>query len=229
MRQVLREHLRTHALRRQDVLVDAAVGVAQLRKLRVADKQPLQAHVAGEEVLLARLGDQHPLAQDAFQRVLAGLGRIEQLHVDARHLAAQPVDVALVRRIPFGLRDRLAIHLGHLPVAGFAELGIALDAEEDERGNDQQHQETEYPAGVRTEEFEHERWPRSLGGATQEGGSRPCAKRQRRTWVRLVLIGWWVLTGSNRRPTPCKGAALPAELSTQGCRRIPAGPAQRVS
>ena len=26
---------------------------------------------------------------------------------------------------------------------------------------------------------------------------------------------WWVLTGSNRRPTPCKGAALPAELSTR--------------
>src|SRR5690606_2965822 len=25
---------------------------------------------------------------------------------------------------------------------------------------------------------------------------------------------WWVLTGSNRRPTPCKGAALPTELST---------------
>ena len=26
---------------------------------------------------------------------------------------------------------------------------------------------------------------------------------------------WWVLTGSNRRPTPCKGAALPTELRTQ--------------
>src|ERR1700687_4180217 len=25
----------------------------------------------------------------------------------------------------------------------------------------------------------------------------------------------WVLTGSNRRPSPCKGDALPAELSTQ--------------
>jgi hypothetical protein len=25
---------------------------------------------------------------------------------------------------------------------------------------------------------------------------------------------WWVLTVSNRRPTPCKGAALPTELST---------------
>ena len=29
-----------------------------------------------------------------------------------------------------------------------------------------------------------------------------------------LLCGWWVLTGSNRRPTPCKGAALPTELST---------------
>ena len=32
--------------------------------------------------------------------------------------------------------------------------------------------------------------------------------------VRLCLGGWWVLTGSNRRPTPCKGAALPTELRT---------------
>lgn len=26
---------------------------------------------------------------------------------------------------------------------------------------------------------------------------------------------WWVMTGSNRRPTPCKGAALPTELITR--------------
>ena len=26
---------------------------------------------------------------------------------------------------------------------------------------------------------------------------------------------WWVLTGSNRRHSPCKGDALPAELSTR--------------
>ena len=32
-------------------------------------------------------------------------------------------------------------------------------------------------------------------------------------------ITWWVLTGSNRRPSPCKGDALPAELSTRStCR-----------
>ena len=31
-------------------------------------------------------------------------------------------------------------------------------------------------------------------------------------------VSWWVLTGSNRRPSPCKGDALPAELSTQSVR-----------
>src|ERR1700758_31842 len=29
------------------------------------------------------------------------------------------------------------------------------------------------------------------------------------------LPNWWVLTGSNRRPPPCKGDALPTELSTR--------------
>ena len=31
----------------------------------------------------------------------------------------------------------------------------------------------------------------------------------------LCLSAWWVLRGSNSRPTPCKGAALPTELSTR--------------
>src|ERR1700761_3969948 len=30
---------------------------------------------------------------------------------------------------------------------------------------------------------------------------------------------WWVLRGSNPRPSPCKGDALPAELSTPWKRR----------
>ena len=29
---------------------------------------------------------------------------------------------------------------------------------------------------------------------------------------------WWMLTGSNRRPPPCKGDALPAELNIHGTR-----------
>ena len=40
---------------------------------------------------------------------------------------------------------------------------------------------------------------RRRSGAFEEGGGRV----------------WWVLTGSNRRPSPCKGDALPAELSTR--------------
>ena len=31
----------------------------------------------------------------------------------------------------------------------------------------------------------------------------------------LTPRNWWVLRGSNSRPTPCKGAALPTELSTR--------------
>src|SRR4030065_1101652 len=31
---------------------------------------------------------------------------------------------------------------------------------------------------------------------------------------------WWVLTGSNRRHSPCKGDALPAELRTQQSRLL---------
>src|SRR5512139_1756179 len=33
---------------------------------------------------------------------------------------------------------------------------------------------------------------------------------------------WWVLRGSNPRPTPCKGAALPTELSTRGLNQLTA-------
>ena len=29
------------------------------------------------------------------------------------------------------------------------------------------------------------------------------------------VVNWWVLTGSNRRHSPCKGDALPTELSTR--------------
>ena len=29
-----------------------------------------------------------------------------------------------------------------------------------------------------------------------------------------ILLEWWVMTGSNRRPSACKADALPAELTT---------------
>ena len=30
-----------------------------------------------------------------------------------------------------------------------------------------------------------------------------------------ILLEWWVMTGSNRRPSACKADALPAELTTR--------------
>src|SRR5690606_21179367 len=46
------------------------------------------------------------------------------------------------------------------------------------------------------------------------GGDRaPNADGQQKRRTQFAFF-WWVLTGSNRRPTPCKGAALPTELST---------------
>jgi hypothetical protein len=39
-----------------------------------------------------------------------------------------------------------------------------------------------------------------------------CVSTNSTTWATNI---WWVLTGSNRRPTPCKGAALPTELRTR--------------
>ncbi|CRH30257.1 hypothetical protein BN1182_BQ_01900 [Pantoea ananatis] len=34
---------------------------------------------------------------------------------------------------------------------------------------------------------------------------------------------WWVMTGSNRRPPPCKGDALPTELITHILSLVTAG------
>ena len=37
----------------------------------------------------------------------------------------------------------------------------------------------------------------------------------RSTVAKLYIEFWWVMTGSNRRPSACKADALPAELITQ--------------
>ena len=34
-----------------------------------------------------------------------------------------------------------------------------------------------------------------------------------------ILLEWWVMTGSNRRPSACKADALPAELITHALKR----------
>jgi hypothetical protein len=186
--QPLGEHLRAHALRGQDVPVDAAVGVAQAGELRVGGEQPLQPPVGREQVARVGLGQQHALAHDRLQRLAPDFGRVEQRDVQARHLLAHALDRTLVRQVPLGPGDLEAVDLGHRGVRRVGHVGVALHAEEDERGDDQQHHQTEHQPGMRTDEFEHRgglgrsgEEPR--GNAARGGAVR--AKRRRRTAVRL--------------------------------------------
>lgn len=76
-----------------------------------------------------------------------------------------------------------------------------------EGGKDQHQKQKLQDAGVIANEIEH------VVGPVSPVGSQTT---QRRTKVRLLdAHRWWVLRGSNPRPTPCKGAALPTELSTR--------------
>ena len=79
------------------------------------------------------------IADHAVEREAPHLRRLEQLRVEARHLAPRPVDALAQRGVELGLRDRLAGDLGDGLLVAAGEAAVALDAEEDERREDQQH------------------------------------------------------------------------------------------
>jgi hypothetical protein len=96
--QALGERLGRHAERRQRVAVDAAVGIAQRRVLRVALEGAIEAIVGHRQVQLVG-GDQgQAVADDAVERHGAHLGRLEHLRVEVGHLAPGAVD-ALAHRV----------------------------------------------------------------------------------------------------------------------------------
>jgi hypothetical protein len=183
--QLGREHLRAHALGGQDVAVDAAVRVAQAGELRVGHEQALQPLVGREQVACAGLGQQHALAHDRLEGLPTHFRRVQQRHVHPGHLLAHAVDAALMRQIPLGLRDLEPVDLRHAGVGRVGHVAVALDAEEDERRDDQEHDQAEHQPGVRTDEFEHRgAWVgRVRDGSQQQGRGR--TKRRRRTAVRL--------------------------------------------
>ena len=124
------ENFGAHALRLQQFAVDAAVGVAQAGELRVVGEQSLQALVGGRQVLVARGGQQHTLADQQVERLAPRLRRVHQLGVEFGRTLAQPLDIALVRLVPFGAGDGLPVDLGHGGIAAFGEAAVAVDAEE---------------------------------------------------------------------------------------------------
>src|SRR5574337_1302276 len=103
-----------------------------------------------------------------------------------------------MRVVPVGLRDVVAVDARHR-LGLLAEEAVALDAPQHEGRKHQQEQQAHHELGMLADDFEHA-W--TLWGQKEKANSP------------FAFLGWWVLTGSNRRPTPCKGAALPTELST---------------
>ena len=115
-------------------------GLRNARELRVFDEDATQALVADGQLLLEGCRQQQPLVDQRLERFAPCVGVVEQLDVDVGQLPAQALHLALMRLIPLGARDRLAGDLGHRGGAAFREARVALDAEEDERRKDQQHQ-----------------------------------------------------------------------------------------
>src|SRR5439155_15693052 len=101
------------------------------------------------------------------------------------------------------------------------------------RGDD--HHRAQNMLGLRS--LSHCESRRSAGGHSEAGGPvpGPVGPPSGENPAAKSLIEWWAEQGSNLRPRPCKGRALPAELSARArivadsralvndcCRRTPA-------
>ena len=153
------EHFRAHALCLQQRLVgvdvEAAVRLLQRGQLRNRQQFALQSLVARHQVQLVGRRDEHAIAHQAVEHLLLHLRRVEELGVDAGHLAAHALDLLALRGVPLGLRDVVAIDLGHRGVLAAGEAAVTLDTEEHERRKDQEHQDELQQPGVLADEIEH--------------------------------------------------------------------------
>ena len=111
--QTLREHFRRHPPGGQGVTVHAAVRVAQLLELRIADEEALETIVGRDEVQLVSGGEHHALAHQGFEGQALHLGGLEQLRVEARHLPLCPLELLALGNLPFTLADGLPPDLGN--------------------------------------------------------------------------------------------------------------------
>jgi hypothetical protein len=115
----------------------------------------------------------------AVEREAAHLGRVEHLRVDRRHLPARPVDPLAQRVVELGLADLVARDRRHgLPVVAL-HAAVALDPEENERREHQQHEHELQDTGVAAEEIEH--------GTKSDARKANCDSR--RIAVRLLMGG----------------------------------------
>ena len=114
-----------------------------------------------------------------------------------------------MRVVPFGLRDRRGRRRAATSLPLVAEAAVALDAEEARTtGRSAEQARTAGRRVVLADEIKH-------GSDTRcDRIERTQQSKEANRVFAFASAWWWVLRGSNPRPTPCKGAALPAELST---------------
>ncbi len=191
-----REALRAHQCA-IGLCVQRAIGALERGDGGNALQRAGQLGVARDQVHLDGGGLHHAVAHQALQRGVAGAGRIQQPGIDRGRLRADAVGFHPVRVVPVILGDVMAIHARHH--GALAGEVVPVDAHEHKRRNDQQEQHDHDDLGVLADGFEH---GFDLSVATKEKAN-----------SRSPFDRWWVLTGSNRRPTPCKGIRLPLQIN----------------
>ncbi|KAI1696426.1 hypothetical protein Ddc_20437 [Ditylenchus destructor] len=138
--QALQQPVDGQTLLRGDLL--GGLDVAQRRQLRIGVDQVQQLLVGDAAMLVGHHGGQHALTHQVLERVLAHLGRVEELRVRRRHLLTHAIDLVALRLVPLRLRDLLAGDLRHGGVAAVQEAAVTLHAEQHEgrQDQDQQHE-----------------------------------------------------------------------------------------
>ena len=126
-----------------------------------ADERGNAANIVCEHRVAKRLLA-HTLAHQALKAFVACLFAVEQRRVDRGQHFAQALRLLSVGEIPLGALDVLAVHRGHC-LAAFAEARVALDAEQHEGRDDQDHQEAHEELLAIADEVEHAGYPVMAG------------------------------------------------------------------
>src|SRR5690606_1369093 len=106
---------------------------------------------------------------------------------------------------------------------------VAFNTKKNERRQYEYQHQKQHPAFVVAYQIEHCRLPPGMHRKSRFGAVRMHKKRRTRFAFSIVCTNcsdkkkeptlhaawWWVLRDSNPRPKPCKGSALPTELSTR--------------
>ena len=150
------ERRRRQALRGQQHLVTLDIELA-FSALQIGNLQDalLQRCVRHRQIAAAGFHGQCLLRNQVVEDALARIGRIQHARIELRAVKlAQPVGLLALGRVQFFLGNFLTAHLGD-DIALVTHAGVAFDAEQCKRGDDEQQEQELHQALVGTDEIEH--------------------------------------------------------------------------